>query len=49
MILDWKLNRILARRDTRSLAREWIVQNIPPGPIAASEPRYSATANRSCR
>lgn len=37
MIRDWKLNRILERRDTRALAREWIVQNVPPGPIAASE------------
>jgi hypothetical protein len=38
MIRDWKLNRILERRDTRSLAREWILENVPPGPIAASEP-----------
>jgi hypothetical protein len=38
MIRDWKLNRILERRDSRSLAREWILQNIPAGPIAASEP-----------
>lgn len=39
MIRDWKLNRILARRDTRTLAREWILQNVPtPEPIAASDP-----------
>lgn len=38
MIRDWKLNRILARRDTRTIAREWIEQNQPGGgTIAASD------------
>ena len=38
MIFDWKLNRILARRDTRTLAREWITQNVPADEsIAASD------------
>ena len=38
MIRDWKLNRILARRDTRTMAREWIEQNQPGGgTIAASD------------
>jgi hypothetical protein len=38
MIRDWKLDRILDRRDTRSLAREWILANVPVGRIAASDP-----------
>ena len=34
-IRDYKLNRLLGRRDTRTMAREWIVENIPAGaPIA---------------
>lgn len=38
LIRDVKLNRILGRRDTRTLAREWIEQNQPDGgPIAASD------------
>lgn len=38
MIRDWKLNRILARRDTRTIAREWIVERMPGGgQIAASD------------
>ncbi|MBM4246400.1 MAG: phospholipid carrier-dependent glycosyltransferase [Deltaproteobacteria bacterium] len=37
-IRDWKLNRILARHDTRTLAREWIERNQPGGgTIAASD------------
>lgn len=37
-IRDWKLNRILARRDTRTVAREWIERNQPGGgTIAASD------------
>jgi hypothetical protein len=39
-VRDWKLNRILSRRDTRSLAREWIEQNVPrPATIAATDHR----------
>jgi len=39
MIRDWKLNRILARRDTRTIAREWIQEKLPAGgQIAASDP-----------
>ena len=38
MIRDWKLNRILARRDTRTMAREWIEERLPGGgQIAASD------------
>lgn len=38
-IRDYKLNRLLARRDTRTIAREWIEQNQPGGGlIAASDP-----------
>jgi 4-amino-4-deoxy-L-arabinose transferase-like glycosyltransferase len=38
VIRDYKLNRILARPDTRTLAREWIEQNVPAGvPIAATD------------
>lgn len=38
MIRDVKLDRLLARRDTRTIAREWIEQNQPGGgPIAASD------------
>lgn len=38
MIRDVKLNRILARRDTRTIAREWIEQNQPGGgAVAASD------------
>jgi hypothetical protein len=37
-IRDYKLNRILGRRDTRTIAREWIEQNQPGGgAIAASD------------
>ncbi len=35
-IRDYKLLRLLARRDTRTLAREWIEQNIPPGSAIAT-------------
>lgn len=39
IIRDYKLNRILARRDTRTLAREWIEENVPrPAKIAATDP-----------
>ncbi|MEW6268589.1 MAG: glycosyltransferase family 39 protein [Thermodesulfobacteriota bacterium] len=39
-IRDWKLNRILGRRDTRTLAREWIESNVPrPAKIAATDHR----------
>jgi hypothetical protein len=31
IVRDYKLNRILNRRDTRTIAREWIEQNVPPG------------------
>jgi len=34
-IRDYKLNRLLARRDTRSMAREWIQENIPRGSAIA--------------
>ena len=34
-IRDYKLNRLLSRRDTRTLAREWIFENIPPGSAIA--------------
>jgi hypothetical protein len=38
VIRDYKLNRILARRDTRTIAREWIESNVPaPALIAASD------------
>jgi hypothetical protein len=38
MIRDYKLNRILARKDTRTLAREWIEQNVPArSAIAATD------------
>lgn len=30
-IRDYKLNRLLGRRDTRTMAREWIFENIPRG------------------
>src|SRR5690606_33357787 len=37
-IRDWKLNRLLARRDTRTIAREWIEQNVlRPAKIAATD------------
>ncbi len=37
VIRDWKLNRLLARRDTRTIAREWIEKNVPtPAKIAAT-------------
>lgn len=36
LIRDYKLNRILARRDTRTIAREWIEANIPPGTAIAA-------------
>jgi hypothetical protein len=40
MIRDWKLNRIIARRDTRTVAREWILEQMPAGgQIAASDHR----------
>ncbi len=34
-IRDYKLNRLLARRDTRTMAREWIVENVPRGAAIA--------------
>ena len=34
-IRDYKLNRLLARRDTRTMAREWITENIPEGAAIA--------------
>src|SRR5690606_26372450 len=38
MIRDYKMNRLLGRRDTRTIAREWIERNVPPGvPIGATE------------
>lgn len=36
LIRDYKLNRILARPDTRTLAREWIEQNVPDGATIAA-------------
>lgn len=36
MIRDWKLNRILGRRDTRTLAREFLEQNLPAGGVVAA-------------
>ncbi len=35
-IRDYKLLRLLARRDTRTLAREWIEQNVPRGSAIAT-------------
>ncbi len=34
-IRDYKLDRLLARRDTRTIAREWIFENIPKGSAIA--------------
>lgn len=34
-IRDYKLNRLLSRRDTRTMAREWIFENIPRGSAIA--------------
>jgi hypothetical protein len=35
LIRDYKLNRLLARRDTRTIAREWIEANVPRGSVIA--------------
>ena len=38
-IRDWKLNRLLERKDTRTLAREWIEEHVPAGQsIAVTHP-----------
>ncbi len=38
-IRDYKLIRLFGRRDSRTMAREWIEQNVPPGvPIATTVP-----------
>ncbi|MBM4266527.1 MAG: phospholipid carrier-dependent glycosyltransferase [Deltaproteobacteria bacterium] len=34
-IRDYKLGRIFARRDTRTIAREWIQEHVPPGSAIA--------------
>jgi hypothetical protein len=36
VVRDYKLNRILNRRDTRTIAREWIEKNVPPGAAIAA-------------
>ena len=40
LIRDYKLNRLLYRKDTRTMAREWIEKNLPAGEaLAASAPQ----------
>jgi hypothetical protein len=36
IVRDYKLNRILNRPDTRTLARQWIEKNVPPGSAIAA-------------